>query len=68
MKIRQIAALAILACLLLIPVEAVADETAGVVEVKDPALEAFIRREIGKPEGVLLTEDVAGIRSIDTTT
>jgi CBS domain-containing protein len=40
----------------------------GVINISDSALESFIRREIGKPEGIITLEDIAELKSIDTTT
>ena len=38
------------------------------IVIQDDALERFIRREIDKPQGPILPEDVEGLRTIDTTT
>jgi len=38
------------------------------ITIKDEALERFIRREIEKPEGPIMPEDVENLRTIDTTT
>jgi hypothetical protein len=40
----------------------------GTFLISDPALEAFIRREINKPAGTLSFEDIENLRNIDTTT
>ena len=40
----------------------------GVINISDSALESFIRREIGKPEGIITIEDIADLKSVDTTT
>ncbi|MEN1758987.1 hypothetical protein [Anoxynatronum sibiricum] len=67
MRVRPVVVLVIFmlaASVVFTPVAAESDS----VQIKDPALEAFIRREIDKPEGVIQPADVESIRTIDTTT
>ena len=67
MRTRSIIALGLSALILLMTVSAVSAQTQG-IQIKDPALETFIRREIGKMEGPIQVSDVEAIRTIDTTT
>ncbi|SMP44077.1 hypothetical protein [Anoxynatronum buryatiense] len=67
MRVRLVVALAIFILAASMAFAPVVAESDG-VQIKDPALEAFIRREIDKPEGVIQSADVEGIRTIDTTT
>ncbi len=58
-------ALVMVLLFLTLPTSAALDEG---IHIKDPALDFFIRREIGKPDGLILRSDVEDLRTIDTTT
>lgn len=67
MNTRRWIALGLTIMLLLFLIPTTSAQSEG-IQIKDPALEAFIRREIAKPEGPIMHTDVESLRSIDTTT
>lgn len=67
MQTRKWITLGLTVLMFLMTISAISAQTEG-VQIQDPALEQFIRREIGKAEGPILATDVSEIRTIDTTT
>jgi hypothetical protein len=67
MQTRKRIALGLTVLMFLMTLSAISAQTEG-IQIQDPALEQFIRREIGKAQGPILAADVAEIRTIDTTT
>ncbi|RQD68068.1 MAG: hypothetical protein D5S00_09250 [Tindallia sp. MSAO_Bac2] len=54
--------------LLMLLVTTISAFSSDEIRFQDEALERFIRREIGKPEGPIMPEDVEDLRTVDTTT